>query len=117
MAALTEVQREERIAAVVARAEAREAPGDVPLDTFSREYYRQVDLEDLGPSHFRMSLNETYGCPSYFRGAIQAAMTHARARDLQVVIQNATASVVSLDVRWRQDGRVTRGEIAAVPRA
>src|SRR6059058_3498149 len=47
MAALTEVQREERIAAVVARAEAREAPGDVPLDTFSREYFRQVDLEDL----------------------------------------------------------------------
>jgi glutamate dehydrogenase len=47
MAGLTEVQREERIAAVVARAEAREAPGDVPLDTFSREYYRQVDLEDL----------------------------------------------------------------------
>ena len=47
MAALTEAQREERIAAVVARAEQREAPGDLPLDTFSREYYRQVDLEDL----------------------------------------------------------------------
>lgn len=47
MAALTEVQREERIAAVVARAESREAPADVPLDTFSREYFAQVDVEDL----------------------------------------------------------------------
>jgi glutamate dehydrogenase len=47
MAALTEAQREERLAAVVARAEQREAPAAVPLDTFSREYYRQVDLEDL----------------------------------------------------------------------
>jgi glutamate dehydrogenase len=47
MAALTEVQREERIAAVVARAEARDASGEVPLDTFSREYFRQVDLDDL----------------------------------------------------------------------
>lgn len=47
MAALTEVQREERIAAVVARAEARAAPADVPLDTFSREYFRQVDVDDL----------------------------------------------------------------------
>lgn len=47
MAALTEAQREERIAAVVARAEARTAPADVPLDTFSREYFRQVDVEDL----------------------------------------------------------------------
>ena len=47
MAALTEVQREERIAAVVARAETRESPAEVPLDTFSREYFRQVDLEDL----------------------------------------------------------------------
>jgi glutamate dehydrogenase len=47
MAALTEAQREERIAAVVARADARQAPGDVPLDTFSREYFRQVDVEDL----------------------------------------------------------------------
>lgn len=47
MAALTEVQREERIAAVVAQAGSRQAPADVPLDTFSREYFRQVDLEDL----------------------------------------------------------------------
>src|SRR6476469_549576 len=47
MAAITEAQREERIAAVVARADPRESTGEVPLDTFSREYYRQVDLEDL----------------------------------------------------------------------
>jgi len=47
MAALIDTQREERIAAVVARADTREAAGDVPLDTFSREYFRQVDLEDL----------------------------------------------------------------------
>jgi glutamate dehydrogenase len=48
MAAVTETQREERIAAVLARAgtQPTEASG-VPLDTFSREYFRQVDVEDL----------------------------------------------------------------------
>ena len=48
MAAVTESQREERIAAVLARAGAGQPGVDgVPLDTFSREYFRQVDLEDL----------------------------------------------------------------------
>ncbi|MDE2604438.1 MAG: NAD-glutamate dehydrogenase [Burkholderiales bacterium] len=45
MAAMTEARREERIAAVVAQA--RETTADLPLDTFSREYFRQVDVEDL----------------------------------------------------------------------
>ena len=48
MAALTEIQREERIAAVLARADSRQPPAEgVPLDTFSREYFRQVDVDDL----------------------------------------------------------------------
>lgn len=48
MAAVTETQREERIAAVLARADARQPRADgVPLDTFSREYFRQVDVDDL----------------------------------------------------------------------
>lgn len=47
MAATIEARKDERIAAVVARAQSREAPADVPLDTFSREYFRQVDVDDL----------------------------------------------------------------------
>ncbi|HZN45994.1 MAG TPA: NAD-glutamate dehydrogenase [Ramlibacter sp.] len=48
MAAVIESQRDERIAAVLARASAGQPGVDgVPLDTFSREYFRQVDLEDL----------------------------------------------------------------------
>lgn len=48
MAATTEVQREERIAAVLAHAASRPAEaGAVPLEALAREYYRQVDLEDL----------------------------------------------------------------------
>ncbi|HEY0826158.1 MAG TPA: NAD-glutamate dehydrogenase [Ramlibacter sp.] len=48
MAAVTETQREERIAAVLARADARQPRAEgVPLETFSREYFRQVDVEDL----------------------------------------------------------------------
>lgn len=48
MAALTETQREERIAAVLAHADSHQPPAEgVPLDTFSREYFRQVDVEDL----------------------------------------------------------------------
>ena len=74
MAALTEAQREERIAAVVARAESRESPADVPLDTFSREYFRQVDLDDLDErtpedllgallSHWQFASQRTPGAP------------------------------------------------------
>ncbi|HEY8211049.1 MAG TPA: DUF2378 family protein [Myxococcaceae bacterium] len=66
--------------------------------------FMKVDLEELGDSHFRMSFNETYGCPAYFRGAIHAAMTHARAQELQVAIHDATAHAVSLEVRWRPEG-------------
>lgn len=47
MAATIEARKDERIAAVVARAQSREAPADVPLDTLSREYFRQVDVDDL----------------------------------------------------------------------
>lgn len=48
MAATTEDQREERIAAVLAHADSRPAePGAMPLEALVREYYRQVDLEDL----------------------------------------------------------------------
>ncbi|HEX7888423.1 MAG TPA: NAD-glutamate dehydrogenase [Ramlibacter sp.] len=47
-ATITEAQREERIAALLARAADRPAPASaVPLDGFAREYFRQVDLEDL----------------------------------------------------------------------
>ncbi len=74
MAAITEAQREERIAAVVARADTREATGEVPLDTFSREYFRQVDLEDLDErtpedllgallSHWQFASQRTPGAP------------------------------------------------------
>ncbi|MBC5782716.1 NAD-glutamate dehydrogenase [Ramlibacter sp. USB13] len=74
MAALTEAQREERLAAVVARAGQREAPKDVPLDTFSREYFRQVDPEDLDErtpedllgallSHWQFASQRTPGVP------------------------------------------------------
>ncbi len=64
--------------------------------------FMKVEMEDLGPSHFRMSLNETYGCPAYLQGAIHAAMIYAGAQELQVALQDATASFVSLDVRWRE---------------
>jgi glutamate dehydrogenase len=48
MAAVIETQREERIAAVLARAgtQPTQASG-VPLDALSHEYFRQVDVEDL----------------------------------------------------------------------
>jgi glutamate dehydrogenase len=48
MAAVIETQREERIAAVLARAGTQPTQAsEVPLDTLSHEYFRQVDVEDL----------------------------------------------------------------------
>lgn len=48
MAAPTEARRDERIAAVIAHAAGRPAPATaVPLEGFAREYFRQVDVEDL----------------------------------------------------------------------
>ena len=46
MTATTEVQRDERIAAVLALAAGRTAqPGPQPLNGFAHEYFRQVDVE------------------------------------------------------------------------
>jgi glutamate dehydrogenase len=47
MAAITENQRDERIAAVLARAADRPPAASVPLEEVAREYFRQVDVEDL----------------------------------------------------------------------
>lgn len=74
MSATIEARKDERIAAVVARAHSREAPADVPLDTFSREYFRQVDVDDLDErapedllgallSHWRFASQRQAGVP------------------------------------------------------
>jgi glutamate dehydrogenase len=48
MAASTEIQREERVAAVLALAADRQAPADrQPIAGFAHEYFRQVDVDDL----------------------------------------------------------------------
>jgi len=47
MAATQETRRDERVAAVLALASARQGAAPVTLDGFAHEYFRQVDVEDL----------------------------------------------------------------------
>src|SRR3954470_24731635 len=48
MPASMEIQREERVAAVLALAANRQAPADrQPIAGFAHEYFRQVDIDDL----------------------------------------------------------------------
>src|SRR5205823_9140736 len=48
--------------------------------------FMKMELEEVEPTHFLVHVNETYGHPAYVQGAMQAAMSLADARDLQVVI-------------------------------
>ncbi|HZN94886.1 MAG TPA: DUF2378 family protein [Myxococcales bacterium] len=65
----------------------------------SMNNYMRLDLEEMEPSHFRVHINDAYGHPAYAQGALQAAMSLADAKDLQVVILDS-APEISLDVRW-----------------
>jgi uncharacterized protein (TIGR02265 family) len=54
----------------------------------------------MEPNHFRVHVNETYGHPAYVQGAMQAALSLADAKNLQVVILETKAQSISVDVRW-----------------
>lgn len=59
-----------------------------------------MKVEELAANDFRVVLNDTYGHPAYMQGVIQSAMKMAGARAPQVLIMEATAQAVCLNVRW-----------------